>query len=394
MIDYVPVEKGNAPLIQKIADPEIKIVSLTVTEGGYFIDPATSHFNQQHPDIRYDVANPNAPRSAFGAIIAALKQRRDLGHGPVTAMSCDNLRGNGDILRQTVVSLARLSDIDLANWIDTHCTFPNSMVDCIVPATGPKELALVREFGIEDQVPVTHENFRQWVIEDKFCAGRPDWEKVGVMFSDNVHGYEAQKIRILNAGHQIIVNIAEILNIETISEAMRHPLIYRFFCKVQSEEIAPHVVPVPGMTPRQYLELIDQRFSNPAIVDTIRRVAFDGSSRHPGMVLPTVHDGLAGGVSIEGLALAEAAWARMCFGTREDNSLIEANDPHWDELMQTAKHAKAVPSAWLNRRQTYGDLGNQPMFANAFEKWLLLIWDQGVEAAMAEYCNLPSLHET
>lgn len=394
MIDYVTIEEGNCPLIQQMADPAIRIVSLTVTEGGYFIDPSTKDFDARHPDIRHDAANPSVPRTAFGAIVAALKLRRDHGTGPFTGQSCDNLQGNGEILRQTVVSLARMSDPDLAGWIDTNCTFPNSMVDCIVPATGPKELALVRELGIDDQVPVAHENFRQWVIEDKFCAGRPDWEKVGATFSDNVHGFEAQKIRILNAGHQIIVNIAEILHIETISEAVRHPLIHAFFCKVQNEEIVPHVVPVPGMTPEQYVDLIDRRFSNPAIVDTVRRVAFDGSSRHPGMVLPTVRDGLAKGVSVEGLAFAEAAWARMCAGTREDGSVIEPNDPFWDGLIKTATLAKSEPRAWLEMRQTYGDLADQPRFANTFANWLPLIWSQGVEAAMAAYCGHASTQET
>ena len=143
-------------------------------------------------------ANPDNPRTAFGAMIAALKKRRDNGTGPFTGQSCDNLQGNGTILRQTVVSLAKLSDPDLADWIDCSCSFPNSMVDCIVPATGPKELDIVRSFGIEDAAPVTHENYRQWVIEDDFCAGRPDWDKAGATFTDDVHAFEAMKIRILN----------------------------------------------------------------------------------------------------------------------------------------------------------------------------------------------------
>ena len=158
MIGFVPVEDDNAALIAQMADPAIRIVALTVTEGGYYIDPVTKAFDANHPDIVYDAAHPDAPRSAFGAMIAALRLRRDAGTGPFTGQSCDNLQGNGAILRQTVVSLARLSDPDLADWIDVHCTFPDAMVDCIVPATGPKELELVRSFGIQDAAPVTHEN--------------------------------------------------------------------------------------------------------------------------------------------------------------------------------------------------------------------------------------------
>ena len=174
MIDYVPVAEGNGPLIERMADPAIRIVALTVTEGGYYIDPATNGFDATHPDIQHDAENPGIPKTAFGAIVAALRLRRDRGIGPFTGLCCDNLQGNGSILRQAVVSLGRLSDPELADWIDTNCSFPNSMVDCIVPATGPNELALAQGFGIDDAVPVTHERFRQWVMEDDFCAGRPD----------------------------------------------------------------------------------------------------------------------------------------------------------------------------------------------------------------------------
>ena len=210
---------------------------------------------------------------------------------------------------------------------------------------------------------------------------------MGATFSDNVHGFETQKIRILNAGHQIIVNVAEILHIKTISEAMAHKKIHAFFRKVQAEEIVQHIAQVPGMSPQQYVDLIERRFANPEIVDTVRRVAFDGSSRHPGFILPTVHDGLANGVSIDGLAFVEAAWARMCEGTREDGSLIESNDPFWDDLVNTAKQAKIEPRVWLEMRNTYGNLVDQPRFYNAFSKWLMMIWELGVEAALASYCD-------
>ncbi|MCB1409903.1 MAG: mannitol dehydrogenase family protein, partial [Rhodobacteraceae bacterium] len=200
-------------LIRQMADPAIRIVSLTVTEGGYYIDPANGSFDAAHPDIAHDAVNPATPRTAFGAMIAALKLRRDAGQGAFTCQSCDNLQGNGRVLKQTILGLARLSDPVLADWIAANSAFPNSMVDCIVPATGPAELALAQGFGIDDQVPVTHENFRQWVIEDDFCAGRPDWDRVGATFTADVHDYEAMKIRILNAGHQVIANPGEVLSV-------------------------------------------------------------------------------------------------------------------------------------------------------------------------------------
>lgn len=385
MIDYVPIVEGNGPLIERMADPSTRIVSLTVTEGGYFVDPSTKGFDESHPDIKYDAANPDRPKTAFGAMVAALRLRRDRGAGPFTGQSCDNLQGNGAILRQTIVSLARLSDPELAIWIDKNCSFPNSMVDCIVPATGAKEIALCAGYGVDDAAPVTHEQFRQWVIEDDFCAGRPDWEKVGATFSGNVHGYEAQKIRILNAGHQIIANIGDLLHIETIAETMQNRVIHGLFRKVELEEIAPHVVPVPGMTPQQYVDLIEGRFANPAIVDTTRRVAFDGSSRHPGFLLPTVRDALAAGGSVQGLALVEALWARMATGIREDGTQIEPNDPFWDKITVTARRAKESPSLWLEMRGVYGDLADEPRFAAAFEGWLKRLHSDGAEATVTAY---------
>jgi mannitol 2-dehydrogenase len=390
MIDYLPVEEGNRPLIARMAEQDIRIVSLTVTESGYYLDSATGGFDTAHPDIVHDSQNPDNPKTVFGAIVAALRRRRDAGIGPFTALSCDNLQGNGDVLRRTVVSLAWLSDAELADWIDANCTFPNSMVDCIVPATGPKEIARVRDLGIEDAAPVTHENFRQWVIEDSFCAGRPPWEKVGATFSDKVHDYEVMKIRILNAGHQIIAAPAVLLGVESISECMQHPTISQLFLKIARAEIVPHVKPVPDITPADYTDLIFERFSNPLIVDTTRRVAYDGSTRHPGFLLPTIRDALANGTPLDGLALVEAAWARTCAGTRDDGSVIEPNDSQWDMLNAMARAARTDPTAWLTMQAIYGDLAHEERFAKAFANWLSVIWEDGIEVAVERYCTMVS----
>ena len=387
MLDFLPVEPDHKSLIQAMADPRIGIVSMTVTEGGYYLDPVNGGLDSGHLDMRHDAENPDHPRSAFGAIVAALRLRRDSGAGPVTCLSCDNLQGNGNILRQAVVGLAKSNDPDLADWIDAHCSFPNSMVDCIVPATGPAELKYVQALGVDDAVPVTHENFRHWVIEDDFCAGRPAWELVGVEFSDHVHQHEAQKIRVLNGGHQVLANVAELLGLETISDAMANPLIHAMFRKIQTEEIIPHIEPLSGKPVADYLDLIDARFANRAIIDTVRRVAFDGSARHVGFILPSLRDGLATGLPIEGLALVEAAWARMCQGTRDDGSLIKANDPTWDMLSKTAIAAQKTPSAWLAMHHIYGDLATEPRFVTAFETWLTAFYKNGVEATIGRYIN-------
>ncbi|MEL6573199.1 MAG: mannitol dehydrogenase family protein [Pseudomonadota bacterium] len=385
MIDFVPVELDNASLIRTMSEPAIRIVSLTVTEGGYYQDPVSGAFDATHEDIQHDVANPARPRTAFGAIVAALGARRAAGNGPFTMQSCDNLLGNGAILRATVCGTARLIDPDLADWIEAEASFPNSMVDCIVPATGEKEYSLAKSLGINDVAPVTHENFRQWVIEDDFCAGRPDWDKVGATFTRDVHAFEMMKLRLLNAGHQMLANIGEVLSVETISGCMEHKHIAGLFERVLKTEVAPLVVPVPGMPAETYIDLISGRFANPKIFDTTRRVAFDGSSRHTGFVVPTIREAVAANTPVEGLALVEALWARMCAGTREDGSVIAPNDPFWDDLHKVALAAKDDPAAWLGQTHLYGDLAEDETFRKAFCTWLTKLWTVGAVATVDAY---------
>ena len=384
MIGYVPVEKNNQKLIIAMSDSNIRIVSLTVTEGGYFLDE-NGDFNLKHPDIIHDINNPDIPKTVFGVIVSALKNRKKNNIGPFTGLSCDNLMQNGNKLKQAITGIAKEQDLELSEWINQNCTFPNAMVDCIVPRTGEIEIDIVRNLGIEDLAPVSHEDFRQWVIEDKFCKGRPPWEKVGVQFSDNVHGYEDQKIRILNGGHQILANAAELLNIETVRDTMKNKMIVSLLEKIEKDEIIPHIKPVPGYTPLEYYELIASRFSNPSIQDTTRRVAFDGSSRHAGFLVPSIKDGIKHNISIIGLSLAEALWARMCEGTREDGSIIEPNDPHWEKLNACAKKSKENPLEWLEQLEIYGDTSKDDKFRDYFSKWLKMIYQEGVENTLNEY---------
>ncbi|MDP1577493.1 MAG: mannitol dehydrogenase family protein, partial [Cypionkella sp.] len=316
MIGFIEVQPDNAALIAAMAKPEIRIVSLTVTEGGYFIDPATGEFDPKAPEIAADAANPH--RTAFGAIIAALKARRAAGIAPFTVMSCDNLPGNGHVTEAAVAGLARLSDPALADWIKANVAFPNGMVDRITPATGPRERAMAAAFGLgDDPVPVTCEPFRQWVLEDNFPAGRPPLERVGVTLSGDVHAYEAMKIRILNGGHATIAYPGGLLDIEFVHEAMAHPLILGFLNKLETTEIIPTVAPVPDTNLVDYYAKIVERFSNPEVADTERRLCLDGSNRQPKFIVPPLRDRLAAGQSCDGLALVSALWCRYCTGTSD-----------------------------------------------------------------------------
>jgi len=386
MIDFLPVSASNGPLIQAMAKPEIRIVSLTVTEGGYFVNPATGKFDTASPEIEADSRDPAYPATAFGAIVAALKLRKLARVKPFTVMSCDNLPGNGDVTRAAVVGLARLSDPALADWIDTHVSFPNGMVDRITPATGPRERAMAESFGLgEDPVPVTCEPFRQWVLEDKFPAGRPAWEKAGVTFTDHVHAFETMKIRILNGGHAIIAYPGGIKGIEFVHEAMADRTISAFLDKIETTEILPIIPPVPGQDLNDYKALIIDRFSNPEVADTERRLCLDGSNRQPKFIIPSIWDNLARGVMPRGLILSSAMWCRYCYGTDENGQDIPPNDPNWDALKAAAQRAKTNPIEWLKQREIYGDLSANLTFVEAFAEALNDVWSMGVEGAMRAY---------
>ncbi|QYK43384.1 MAG: mannitol dehydrogenase family protein [Paracoccaceae bacterium] len=387
MTGFVAVEDGNAALIAAMADPAIRIVSLTVTEGGYFTDPDTGTFSPDHADIRHDADHPTSPRTAFGAIVAALRLRRDSGAPPFTVMSCDNLPHNGQVTRDAVTGVAGLSDPALADWIMRNVAFPNSMVDRITPATGPRERAMAAALGIEDAAPVTCEPFRQWVMEDHFPQGRPPLEQAGVTFTDRVDAFEAMKIRILNGGHAILAYPSGLLGFEHVHEAMATPRIRAFLDAVLTREVVPGVSPVPGVNLWDYKTLILDRFANPEVADTVRRLCLDGSNRQPKFIVPSLRDALAQGRGAEGLVLLSALWCRYCAGVDEAGRAIAPNDPDWAALTERAAAARHDPGAWLAMSKVYGDLGRDPRFAEGFARALADIWADGTAAVLDRYIS-------
>lgn len=388
MVDYVTIstDEGRRALMAYLAAPQTRIVSMTITEGGYYIDPASQQFDAAHPEIVDDGAHPDRPKTVFGLIVQALKLRRAAGVKPFTVMSCDNIPGNGHVAEDAVAGLARLSDPEFADWISANVAFPNSMVDRITPATGAREREIAaRDFGVEDGWPVFCEGFKQWVVEDNFPTGRPALEKVGVTFTDQVDAYELMKIRILNGGHAAIAYPGGLLDIHFVHEAMQHPLIRRYLEKLTKEEIIPEVPPVPDTDLEDYRVLIDRRFANPRIGDTIRRLCLDGSNRQPKFILPTAADRLAKGRPVTGLALVSAFWCRYCHGTADSGAVIEPNDPSWDRLVKQAALAKDNPAAWLAMEDIFGALASNPAYVTAFSSALLRIWQDGTAAALERY---------
>ncbi|MGB8624131.1 MAG: mannitol dehydrogenase family protein [Paracoccaceae bacterium] len=384
MIDFVEVDAGQ--LIARLSDPAIRIVSLTITEGGYYVDATTGGFNADHPEIRHDAANPEAPATVFGILIAGLLARRAAGAPPFTLLSCDNLPENGHVTRQAMVGLARLMVPDEVEWIDTAVAYPNSMVDCITPATSDRERKMVAErFGIVDSSPVACEPFRQWVLEDNFPQGRPALEDVGAEFVADVAPYELMKLRILNGGHACIAYPGALLGHHFVHDAMADPDIAAFLDRLQRDEIIPVLTPIAGFDYAAYLDVVKTRFANPEVGDTVPRLCFDGSNRQPKFILPSIADALEKGRGIEGLALEVALWCRYCEGEDEAGKPIEIEDTMAGELTRRATEAKTRPEAFLENEAVFGKLAGNADFNAAFARQLARLWTDGTRATLRAY---------
>ena len=386
MTGMLPVG-DTAAIIDALSDPAIRIVSMTITEGGYFID-ASGAFNPAHPAIAADAANPDQPKTVFGLILAGLKARRAKGIAPFTVMSCDNIPHNGKVTMNAVAGLAQLIDPALAAYVKENVAFPNSMVDRITPATGPREIdSLKAQFNIEDNWPVFCEEFKQWVMEDNFPAGRPALEKVGVTFVPDVSPYELMKIRILNGGHAAIAYPAALLDIHFVHEAMEHPLIRAFLAKLENEEIIPVIPPVPNTSLTDYFALIERRFSNPKIGDTIPRLAQDGSNRQPKFILPSTADRLAAGAGITGLSLVSALWCRYFEGKSDSGQDIVFNDVHAERLQKAALASREDPTLFLAEEDIFGAVGKNERFRKAFSHALETLRAKGTAATLQLYLD-------
>jgi len=260
------------------------------------------------------------------------------------------------------------------------------MVDRITPATTDRERALARDvYGVEDGWPVFCEEFKQWVVEDHFPTGRPRFEKVGVTFTADVAPYELMKIRILNGGHAAIAYPGGLLDIHFVHEAMEDAQIRAFLKALTQREIIPHVPPPPNTALEDYRDLIERRFSNPKIGDTVSRLCLDGSNRQPKFILPTVADRLKAGGDIAGLALVTAMWCRYCYGESESGKVIPPNDPSWSRLQAQARQARQRPEAWLEMRDIFGSLAETPAYVAAFKKALEKLWSEGVRKSLGDY---------
>ncbi|WP_251977262.1 mannitol dehydrogenase family protein [Salinicola avicenniae] len=388
IIDYLYAPDDVEKVLETLADPQIRIVSLTVTEGGYNFHHVTGEFDLDNPDVQHDLSAPQPPGTTFGLVVEALARRRERGITPFTVMSCDNIQGNGEVAHKMFVAYARARDADLGQWIDEQVPFPNSMVDRITPVTTEADIAEVRDrFDLEDRWPVVCEPFTQWVLEDRFTLGRPRFETVGVQVVDDVMPYELMKLRLLNASHQALTYFGYLAGYRYAHEVCQDPLFVDFLLDYMNLEATPTLRPVPGVDLDDYKRTLIARFANPEIKDTLARLCAESSDRIPKWLLPVIREQLAGaeksgGAEIRRSAAIVASWARYAEGVDEQGESITVVDRLKDELMAIAGRNRREPTAFIENRQLFGDLVDEPRFRDAYLDALERLHRDGARACV------------
>lgn len=363
-----------AALVAAMARPEVRVVSLTVTEKGYCLDPATGLLDEAHPDILHDLAHPAAPRSALGFLAAAAARRRAGGLPPFTALSCDNLAGNGAALHRVLTRFATLLHPDLGAYVADQVACPSTMVDRIVPATGAEDRARVAAaLGMEDAWPIVAEPFLQWVIEDRFPAGRPEWEAHGATMAADVAPFEAMKLRLLNAAHSALAYLGLLLGHGTVADAV-HDMGLAAFARGLMRDAAETLRLPAGTDVAGYQDALMARFANPALRHRLAQIAMDGSQKLPPRLLGTVRDRLARGLLIRHHAAAAAAWMLHV----ADGS--ELSDPRAEELLRLTR--SGGPAALLGLAPVFGDLSAHPGFRGAVTVALTRMQADGVRSVL------------
>jgi mannitol 2-dehydrogenase len=373
-----------AAVVDRLADEQTRIVSLTITEGGYHVNQVTGDFDASDPDVAHDLeATEELPRSAFGFVVEALRRRRDAGTAPFTVMSCDNIQGNGTVAHTMICAFARLRDPELADWIERHVAFPNSMVDRITPVTTDADRTMLADrFGIDDRWPVVCEPFTQWALEDRFPLGRPSFEQVGVQLVPDVTPYELMKLRLLNASHQALCYLGYLAGYRYAHEVCADPLFVEFLLGYMDDEGTPALAPVPGVDLHAYKRQLVERFANPEIRDTLARLCAESSDRIPKWLVPVVRHNLDTGGEVRRSALVIASWARYAEGVDEAGEPIEIVDRRRDQVMARAARQREDPLAFLRDRDLFGDLVDQPRFTEQYAAALDSLHRVGARATL------------
>jgi mannitol 2-dehydrogenase len=385
IVDYLFAPDDPQAVVEKLAHPDTRIVSLTITEGGYNFDQITGEFMADNPDVVADLQPGATPRTVFALVVAGLALRRERGLEPFTLMSCDNIPGNGDVARRMFTAFARLKDPELADWIEANVHFPNSMVDRITPATTDADRELVAsEWGIEDGWPVVAEPFEQWVLQDDFGLGRPPYDEAGVQLVDDVEPYELMKLRLLNVGHQAIAYFGYLAGYRYAHETAHDPLFVALLRRYWDREGRPTLHPVPGVDLDAYTDELVARFGNEHVRDTLARLAAESSDRIPKWLVPVIKDQLATGGEVEASAAIVASWARYAEGVDEAGEAITIVDRLADSRHAAALAQASDPLAFLRDESLFGDLASRPEFTGPYLRTLETLRTRGSRAALEE----------
>ena len=368
IVEYLYAPSDPDAVITAMADPGVKIISLTITEGGYNFDPSTGQFLFSKADIQWDLQYPDQPKTIFGYLTAGFALRKHNALPGLSVLSCDNMQKNGDVCKQMVMTYIREAKPDLAVWVEEHVSFPNSMVDRITPVSSQEEIEeLKKEFQIEDAWPVVCEPFVQWIIEDDFAQGRPPWEKVGVQFVDEVEPYEKMKIRLLNAGHSLLGFIGSLFAYSTIDECIRDPEITGFLSAFMDQEVSPLLGSLEGIDLDGYKQSLIQRFANPYIGDQLTRICSESSSKIPKFLLPGIEEQLKRGGPVKLSALVLATWCRYLEVAGSAGYDYEVQDAMKEELVEKAKASmNADPLAFLKIQTIFGQLSHSGPFIETY----------------------------
>ncbi|BCI55093.1 mannitol 2-dehydrogenase [Mycolicibacterium litorale] len=366
IVDYRYAPDDPEGVIELLAAPSTRIISLTITEGGYDVD-------------RVLVGSVNV----FGLVTEALARRRDRGIASPTIVSCDNVQGNGEVARAAFTAYADRTHPGLSEWIEANTCFPNSMVDRITPVTTPEVIATVRdEFGVDDLWPVVAEPFTSWVLEDAFSDGRPPFEEAGVLLVDDVTPYELMKLRLLNAGHQALCYFAYLVGYRLVHEAASDPLLAEFVRRYMDEEGTPTLKPVPGIDLPDYKRTLIERFANPGVRDTIARLCYGSSDRIRLWLLPVVRENLRTGGPVRLSAAIVASWARYAEGVDEQGAPIDVQDSLADTLIPLARAQRGNPTSFIENRSVFGHLVDDKRFVDEYVATLQALHRDGARATL------------
>src|SRR3954453_2849693 len=386
IVGYLFAPDDPQAVLDRMTDPATRIVSLTITEGGYHVNQVTGELDTSDPALAADLEPGAIPGSVFGFIVEALARRRAAGVPPFTVMSCDNLPGNGHVARKMLASFARLKDPGIAEFLETSVRFPNCMVDRITPVTTDADrAALTERFGVEDGWPVVCEPFTQWVLEDDFGGDRPPYEDVGGQIVEVVGPYELMKLRVLNAIHQAVCSLGYLAGYRYAHEVCQDKLFVDFLLDYMEHEGAPTLPPVPGVDLGGYQRELIERFANPEVRDTLARLCAESSDRIPKWVLPVIREQLRTGGEIEKATLVLAGWARYAQATDEHGEPITVVDRLSDQLTAAARRQRDDPLAFIAQRDLFGDLVDDERFVTAYRAALDALHTDGAAATVARY---------